>query len=196
MSKYSQPLGDTEVRTVLRAQLQARWAGCSDTRLIEELGLCGGRTRIDLAVVNGVFHGYEIKSDRDRLHRLPTQAEIYGRVVDRATIVVGSTHLDDALRIVPSWWGIVRIDGDSSGAFLHTVRLPHENPDRDPRALVELLWRDDALALLETRQASWGVRSKSRPAVWDRVCEHFDLEEIAATVRDRLRYRAERSARI
>lgn len=194
LKKDPQRLGDREIRTALRAQLEARWAGRSDTRFIEELALCRGRTRIDLAVVNGVLHGYEIKSDRDRLDRLPSQVELYGRVVDRATIVVGSSHLCAAIRIVPTWWGVMRVEADPDGDLLHTVRVPGENPKQDPRALVELLWRDDALALLETRQAARGVRSKPRPAIWDRVCEHFELGEIAAAVRGRLRCRAECSA--
>lgn len=191
MSMTAEPLGDAEIRTVLTRYLEERWARCSETRFIEELGLCRGRARIDLAVVNACFHGYEIKSDRDRLDRLPSQAEIYSRVLDRATIVVGPTHLHDVLQIVPSWWGVLRIDMTSHGSVLEAVRPPSENPDQDSNALVELLWRDDAIALLETRQAARGVRSKPRPAVWSRVCEYFDLEEIAAAVRDRLRDRAQ-----
>ena len=34
---------------------------------VEELGVCRGRVRVDVAVVNGTLHGYEIKSDRDSL---------------------------------------------------------------------------------------------------------------------------------
>ncbi len=194
MSDEPKTLGDAEIRSALRAHLEERWAACPGTRFIEELGLCRGRVRIVRAVVKGVLHGYEIKSDRDRLDRLPSQVDLYSRVVDRATIVVGLRHLRDALRIIPSWWGVLRVDALSDGARFELVRPPRENPEQDPRALVELLWRDDALALLETRQAAWGVRGKPRPAVWDRVCEHFDPGEIAAAVRDGLRSRAESSA--
>jgi hypothetical protein len=43
---------------------------------------------------------------------------------------------------------------------------------------------------LEQRDAARGVRGKPRPVVWDRVCEHFGVEEIAAAVRSRLKVRA------
>ena len=47
--------------------------------ILDELGICRGRVRIDLTVVNGLLHGYEIKSERDTLARLETQADLYGR---------------------------------------------------------------------------------------------------------------------
>jgi hypothetical protein len=41
-----------------------------------------------------------------------------------------------------------------------------------------------------------GARGKPRELVWDRVCEHFDVTEIAAAVRERLKARAtQRAAR-
>lgn len=76
------------------------------------------------------------------------------------------------------------------GVFLDPFRPAAENPDQDPRALVELLWRDEALELLARHNAAAGVRSKPRPAVWDRVCEVFDLTQIRSAVRYRLRTRA------
>jgi hypothetical protein len=165
-----------------------------DTRFIEELGLCRGQVRIDLAVVNGVLHGYEIKSDRDRLDRLSSQAEVYGMVVDCATIVVGPRHLEEVLRMVPDWWGVLQVIGAGDSVRIEAVRSSRENPGQVSRAVAELLWREEALALLESRRAAHGVRTKPKAAVWDRVCEAFDLSEIAAAVRDRLKSRAKSSA--
>lgn len=174
--------GDAEIRSALRAYLLARYAGEADTALIEELGLCRGQVRIDLAVVNGLLHGFEIKSDRDSLRRLPPQAEVYSRVFERMTLVVGNRHLTEAMEVVPDWWGILRIDQRRAGLAFRVVRRGRRNPARDPRALVELLWRDEALSLLAAREAARGVRSKPRSFVWDRICEHFGLDEIAAKV--------------
>lgn len=185
--------GDVEIRAALRNQLEQQWARHPDTCFIDELGLCRGQVRVDLAVVNGALHGYEIKSDRDRLDRLRSQVEVYGMVVDRATIVVGPKHLEEAIGIVPSWWGVLQVLADAS-VRLESVRPSRENPAQVARAIAELLWRDEALALLESRRAAHGVRSKPRPAVWDRVCETFDLSEVATAVRERLKSRAERSA--
>lgn len=183
-------VGEVPIREALRSHLQGVWGECPETVVIEELGLCQGRVRVDVAAVNGTLHAFEIKSDRDRLDRLPTQVEVYSKVVDRATIVVGARHIDSALEIVPAWWGVLLVGVESDGVRLEPVRGGSSNPARDPRALVELLWREEALSLLEARDSARGVKSKPRAEIWDRVCECCEVDEIAAVVRDRLRSRA------
>jgi hypothetical protein len=184
-----------EIRPALRAQLRAKYSRQPDTVITEELGLCRGRVRVDLAVVNGLLHGYEIKSDRDSLRRLDMQVDFYGRVLDRATVVVGERHLAQVLEQVPPWWGVMRLVAGRRHVGFKTVRSGQRNPGGDPRALVELLWLSDGLALLEEREAARGVRGRPRRFVWDRVCEHFTFEEIAAAVRTQLKARAANQAR-
>jgi hypothetical protein len=184
-------VGDADIRPLLRAHVAAEHALQPDTVFVEELGLCRGQVRVDLAVVNGSFHGYEIKSDRDSLRRLDTQVAVYSKVVDRATIVVGQRHLEDVRETVPSWWGIIRIDSPANRSpRLRRVRRGRRNPTIEPRALVELLWLEDALALLDGRGLARGVRGKPRRVVWDRICEHFTVDAIAREVRTRLKARA------
>ncbi len=181
---------DVGVRPALRSYLDQQELLRSDTVLIEELGLCQGLARIDLATVSRVLHAYEIKSNRDRLSRLASQAETCSRVFDHVTLVVGTKHMKAALKLVPRWWGVLLVRGDIEGVLLDPFRPAAENPGQDPRALVELLWRDEALELLACHDAAAGVRSKPRPAVWDRVCEVLDLAQIRSAVRYRLRTRA------
>lgn len=187
-------LGDAEIRFVLRSCLSQKHANKSRTVFIEELGLCRGRVRVDLSVVNGLLHGYEIKSDRDNLRRLNNQVELYGKVFDRATLVVGERHLAEVLDNVPVWWGILLAHRSAKKLQIKTVRSPRSNPKKDPRALVELLWLEDALALLEERDAARGYRGKARWIVWDRVCELCSLNEIAKAVRTQLKARAKKRA--
>ena len=183
-------LGDSAIRASLRSRLRGQHGQDADTVLIEELGLCRGRVRIDIAVVNGLLHGYEIKSDRDSLRRLGSQVDLYGKVLDQATLVVGDRFLAGAADLVPAWWGVLHVRPAPQGLQFRAVRRPERNPQRDPRILVELLWSDQALALLEERDATRGVRGKPRRIVWDRVCDHFGVDEIAAAVRARLKTRA------
>lgn len=111
-------------------------------------------------------------------------------ILDRVTLVVGVEHLEAALRLVPRWWGVLQVHRGVEGVTLEPFRPAADNPEQDPRALVELLWRDEALELLACHNAAAGVRSKPRPAVWDRVCEVLDLSQIRSEVRYRLRTRA------
>ncbi len=184
-------LTDLDIRVALRPRVLQPHLGDPDTVLIEELGVCRGLARVDLAVVNGTIEGYEIKSDRDSLRRLEGQVDLFSKVLDRAVLVASPRHLDEALNIVPAWWGVLRVQGDLDGAVnFKVVRRGRKNRSREARALVELLWMDEAVALLERHGHARGVRGKPRAQVWDRICDTLDIELIAAEVRESLKARA------
>ena len=182
---------DAAIRPALRHRLLRRHAKEADTVLIEELGLCRGKVRVDLTVVNGSLHGFEIKSDRDSLRRLSAQVELYSQVLDRATLVVGDRFAPFATSLVPPWWGVVRVSGNGRGLRFTALRRSRLNPQRNARVLAELLWSEQALALLEQRGASRGMRGKPRRVLWDRVCECLSLDEIATAVRNRLKAKSD-----
>lgn len=184
------PLSDADIRPALMDWIFATLSGANDALLLEELGFCRGQVRVDLALVGADLHGFEIKSERDSLARLASQAETYSRVLDRATLVVGERHLAEALLIVPSWWGILRVSHGYQGPEFSVYREAKPNPNLDPRSLVELLWLEDSLELLEQRGCVKGLRGKPRRVVWDRVSEVLAASDIAAAVRDRLRTKA------
>ncbi len=190
MSPFSSVPGDVDIRPALRSRVLEPFPKGEDVAVVEELGICRGQVRVDLAVVNGRLDGYEIKSDRDSLRRLEGQVGFYGKVLDRATLVVGERHLTEAAERLPAWWGILRVDPALGQPHFEEVRQGEPNPGRDPRALAELLWLEEAVALLEAHGAARGVRGKPRRVVWDRICESCDIDEIGRTVRDRLRARA------
>src|SRR5688572_30584359 len=99
---------DRDIRTSLHQQLERAHRHYADeTLFIDELGLCQGNARIDLAVVNGSLSGYEIKSECDTLQRLPHQIEVYSRALDYITIVASETHIDKIIVLIPEWWGVI-----------------------------------------------------------------------------------------
>jgi len=56
---------EIDIRRALLADVRQRHRDEPDTLIREELGVCQGIARVDLAVVNGSVHGYEIKSEQD-----------------------------------------------------------------------------------------------------------------------------------
>ena len=106
-------MNDVQIRTALKRELLLQYKDDRETVVIEELGVHHGTSRIDLAVVNGVLHGFEFKSDRDTLTRLPEQANAYGLVFDRLTLVVAERHVRRAVE------RRARLVGDKS----HTRRI-------------------------------------------------------------------------
>ena len=66
-------LKDSDIRKSLYNNILKKHEDASDTIVLNELGLLQGACRVDIAVVNGSLHGYEIKSEADTLDRLPYQ---------------------------------------------------------------------------------------------------------------------------
>src|SRR5690625_4537558 len=78
------------------------------TIIVNELDVCYGAVIADMVVINGEIHGFEIKSERDTLERLPIQSKFYSKVFDTVTLVVSEKHIEKATKLVPDWWGIYK----------------------------------------------------------------------------------------
>lgn len=180
---------DRDIRSRLRYELQAQHADETDVLIVEEMGLCQGAARVDLGIINGKFIGYEIKSPRDTLNRLPHQIEVYGRSLDVVKLITCDAHLPAVLELVPSWWGVINLRINDGEAEFQEVQPSEANPALDARALVQLLWRSEALALLIERGLDQGLRRMRKQILWDRLCESLSLEELHAAVRQALKSR-------
>jgi hypothetical protein len=182
-------LRDRDIRAELTAWVHAQHADDPSTSFVPELGLQAGRVRVDLAVVNGSVHGYEIKSAADTLARLPAQAAGYSEVCDYVTIVATRDHLPQIRRIVPKWWGIVQVSLRVGKVELRASRQARRNPGRNAFAVAQLLWRDEALALLAEHQLDHGIRSKPRATLWRRLAANLDIDVLSEHARMTLRTR-------
>ena len=69
--------------------------------MIDELGLAHAKSRIDVAVINGCIHGYEIKSAKDSLDRFATQIDIYRQTLQKLTIVAAPKHVAGIIGQLP-----------------------------------------------------------------------------------------------
>jgi hypothetical protein len=181
---------DADVRRVLRVELERTHEGDSDTLIIEELGLFRGAVRLDIAVVNGALKGYEIKSAQDTLDRLPAQAAAYSRIFDTMTVVVAEKHLRRAESMIPDWWGTkVVVARDGSSLMFERVRDESFNREIDPRSVVQLLWRDEVLSLLDQTTGLKSLKSKPRQVLWEALARAVPLSELRGMVRTCLKSR-------
>jgi hypothetical protein len=180
---------DASIRVVLRENLKNTYRNDHGTVIFEELGVAHGSARVDIAVVNGIMHGYEVKSDLDTLRRLPEQMGMYNSVFDKVTLVVGSTHLINAFKKIPEWWGVETARMDEDGAvFFNKIREPRNNPQQHKVSIARLLWRREALEKLETLGKANGVRSKPREAIYERLAESLELKPLKDYVRGVLQH--------
>jgi hypothetical protein len=182
-------LRDSDLREVLLSNLFAQYSDDTNTKIINEMGVLHGQSRIDIAVINGILHGYEIKSESDTLARLPGQIEDYNRVFDRMTIVVQKNYLDIVRKTIPKWWGIVLVTKNKNGIFMREIRKGKLNKNVDPMSLSHLLWRNEALEILKERGLQKGYLSKPRLELYEKICTSVSLEEIKFMVNQRLKLR-------
>ena len=181
---------DKEIRMVLKRNIISSLRRASNSAIVDELGLRHGKGRIDIVLVNGALHGFEIKSTYDSLKRLPEQAAIYNSVLEKITLVIAECHLKNALKIVPKWWGIkIAKEGKRNNVILHNHRRATRNPTQQNHALAKLLWRDEALDLLEEVDSVNGFRSRPRAIIYSRLVEKTDLKKIRAKVCHQLQNR-------
>lgn len=182
---------DGDLRSALRASLDLEHrADSASTRIVDELGLCG-LARVDVAVVNGALSGYELKSARDSLDRLPNQVKIYSEVLDNAVLVVAENHLKSARRMLKPWWGISLAVERQGQVQIETVRGPKRNPRIRKASLVQLLWKDEAILALQERGLDRGLRSRPRHLAWERLALELELDDLRDVVRSALKARRE-----
>lgn len=118
----------------------------AETFVVDELGLKNGEIRADIAVLNGKLIGYEIKTEKDTLARLPSQIKAYNEVFDKVFIIVSSNHLNKACQFIPDWWGIYTIvPTENAGYVFPCIRQAKINRNQDSFSIAQLLWKSEAL---------------------------------------------------
>ena len=106
-----------------------------------------GPCKVDVAILNGTSTAYEIKSERDRLDRLPDQLQAYLRMFAQVYVVTGQNHHDAVLRIAPNEVGVLIL---TDRYQLHTVRSALCDPNRLDASLVfDSLRSDEIRRILE-----------------------------------------------
>ena len=106
---------DTDIRSALRAKRLRHAKSHPDTLVIDELGLAHARVRIEVAVINGCIHGYEINSAKDNLDRFATQIDIYLQTLQKLTFVAASKHVAAIMSHAPEWCGVIAAEPGPRG---------------------------------------------------------------------------------
>jgi hypothetical protein len=181
---------DIDVRTVLRRELREEHLGDDRTLIVEEMGIWSGSVRVDFAVVNGELHGFEIKSARDTLARLPGQERLYSQVFDRVTLVLAEKHAVKAEQIIPTWWGTICASStNNSPVSLRPGRPGSVNPQPDSLQTVRLLWREELLEILGRYGLLKGLRGAPAEKLCRKAAEGLNETILRFEVRETLKRR-------
>lgn len=181
---------DLDVREAVRKWLSRRHRSDDDTLIVEEMGIWANYVRVDVAVINGEFHGFELKSARDTLARLPRQASIYNEVFDRVTLVVAEKHFEKAKGQIPDWWGVLSANTTKHGRVsLSSKRPALLNPNISPVQVARLFWRIEAIAVLERHGLARGFRSMPVEVLAHRLAAALPLDVLKNEARAALKAR-------
>lgn len=178
-------LNEIQIREAFHQKKLHRHHANPLTIVIDELGLCNGKFRADIAVLNGKFTGYEIKSDADTLRRLTRQVFGYSAIFNRVSVITTNKHLHDLHELLPFWWGIIlTIEGSRGGIHFRTIRKPIENPETDDHALARLLWKKEAIRVLADRGYHKGGLRERREILYGEIAEKIPQNELRLAIRD------------
>ena len=176
---------DAEIRAALHSKKLRAVRDAPDTIVVDELGLAHAKVRVDIAVINGCVHGYEIKSGLDTLERLPDQLAHYSRCLGKLTLVCAPRHTDRVNKLVPAWCGIVQAEKGPRGAVsFTTVRRTRANPNVEPVQLAHLLWRAEAAELLSRHGACEKLLRKSRKELYKHLAEVMTIQQLSRSIRE------------
>jgi len=177
-------MNDSEIRQSFHRKELRRQHIRDDTLVIDELGLNHGKCRADIAVVNGSFVGYEIKSNKDSLRRLDEQIKSYNSVFDKVSIIVGNRYGNSIRKYVPKYWGIiVSTKGLRGTVNFETIHKADINENTNPISIARLLWRDEVIEILQKNDIPIKLLRKPRTELYEYLVDLLSVCELKQAVR-------------
>jgi len=171
---------DRDIRDRLKGDLRSNR---NNIKVINELDINGAVA--DIAVIDkDYFCGYEIKSDRDTLKRLPGQIQIYNYVFDKITIVVGKSKALKVSGIIPEFWGLIVARNEDNGIILTEIREPKLNKNINKHWLAKKLWRSDIVDILKGLNLYKGKSGFYKHALLEILMEKISLNELRSYIRN------------
>ena len=139
---------DRDIRKLLHPYLENENRKFKDTIIVDEFELCSGLSRIDVAVINGVIHGYEIKSEEDTLKRLANQINYYNKSLEKISVITNRSHLKQIRERVPRWWGLLLINDTDKRKKVTEIRKAKNNPILESQSMLHILWKDELIFII------------------------------------------------
>ncbi len=150
--------------------------------IAEEVRIEGGSARIDVVGFGVEITGYEIKSDFDNFDRMANQIHAYNRTFPKINLVCGARHLDYAIAMLPSWWGIIQgtLNSDDQ-LYFQRIRESTNHELQDPYSVASLLPKQAAIQILTTCGCAVHPRLSLRE-IWSKVAENVPLRNIEKAI--------------
>lgn len=139
-------LNDAAIREALLRKLVQQKS--RPRAVLQELHVHNGKAIADVVTLHSEAHCYEIKGATDRIERIVAQGYYYNAAFRRITLVTTDCKLRRALKLAPSFWGImVAVEVGDTIRFRH-VRAACRNPQFQKQSAAMTLWKSEMLELV------------------------------------------------
>jgi len=179
---------DIDIRLILKSSFLQQYYNDPTSKVVEEMRLPVAGARIDMAVINGHFHGFEIKSASDTLQRLPNQLIAYSYVFDYLTVITEGKYFEKVLNIIPDWVGLSICSNNEQP--IEIIQQSSLNNNRNGFYIAKLLWRNELVDVLNQHQ----IPFKNKFRNWilcEILSESIDTEALSLMVREKLKIRTD-----
>lgn len=179
---------DPCIRQLLKSTKLNKYIQDGSSKIVEELDIAAAKARIDMAVINGHLHGFEIKSASDTLQRLPSQIDAYTKVFDYLSVVTEYKYHTRILDLTPEWIGVYVCYTDNGKQKIRTVRKAKINHNKDAFYIAKLLWRNEMVEILNDKKISF--RKKDRNWILcELLAKEINTPELSKIVRGKMKAR-------
>lgn len=174
----------------IRGSLIVRLANLSipPRKILEELRVHNGSAIADVVTVHTHAHCYEIKGASDSIHRILRQSKYYDLAFTKTTLVTTENHIEQAMRLAPSHWGVMRAFERNNVVSINYVRAAKQSPYFDKQLALLTLWKselmDIALPILPEK-----LEKYSRLHLSELIATKKDKDELSKSISDMLTLR-------
>lgn len=172
---------------VIRRSLISRFERMSPPpkAILEELRVHNGNAIADVVTVFSAAHCYEIKGATDNIHRIVKQSRYYDVVFKKVTLVTTEKHIESALRLAPSHWGIMRARESEGGVKISYLRPALPSPAFDKKLALLTLWKSE-LVEVACSGAMKKVEKLNRNQLSDLLASELSGKEISQFIGEKL----------
>ncbi len=185
---HNAPLKDFQIRQLLeRTELQ-QFRNDGHSKVVPEMKIPVAGARIDIAVINGSFHGYEIKGASDTLRRLPNQLIAYSYIFDYLTIVTEEKHYKKVIDLVPEWIAVAICEVNDGVPHFIVKRHCSPNQNKQKFHIAKLLWHDELVEVLVEQNISCKKQSRNW-ILCETLSANLELDVLSEIVREKIKNR-------
>ena len=146
--------------------------------IIQQFNVSDGIVRLDIAELNNNFYGYQIKSDKDVLDRLPKQIQYYNKSVQFLTIICTNKYLQKIKLLIPQFWGVILVEEINNEIKFSQLKQPKLNNIK-LKQLLKILWRKQLDSIIKLNNINCKqIKKNNKSNLRLIISHHFQQQKL------------------